>query len=61
VHCRFRYSWWFTGRVLKRRSSSRAVLWFFERLVWLWRRIDRMLPWPAVSVIGIARKRESGR
>jgi glycosyltransferase involved in cell wall biosynthesis len=52
-----RPGWWFTGRVLKRRSSSRAVLWFFDRLVWLWRRIDYLLPWPAVSVIGIARKR----
>jgi hypothetical protein len=56
-----RPGWWFTGRVLKRRSSSRIMLWFFDRLVWLWRRIDRALPWPAVSVIGIARKRESGR
>jgi len=56
-----RPGWWFTGRVLKRRSSSRAMLWFFDRLVWLWRRIDRGLPWPAVSVIGIGRKRGSGR
>ena len=54
-----RPGWWFTGRVLKRRSSSRVLLWFFDRLVWLWRRIDRTLPWPAVSVIGIGRKRES--
>jgi SAM-dependent methyltransferase len=54
-----RPGWWFTGRVLKRRSSSRILLWFFDRLVWLWRRIDRTLPWPAVSVIGIGRKRES--
>jgi SAM-dependent methyltransferase len=52
-----RPGWWFTGRVLKRRSSSRILLWFFDRLVWLWRRIDRALPWPGVSVIGIARKR----
>ncbi len=55
-----RPGWWFTGRVLKRRSSSRLVLWFFDRMVWLWRLIDRTLPWPAVSIIGIARKRESG-
>jgi SAM-dependent methyltransferase len=56
-----RPGWWFTGRVLKRRSSSRILLWFFDRLVWLWRRIDRTLPWPGVSVIGIARKGKSGR
>jgi len=54
-----RPGWWFTGRVLKRRRSSRALLWVFDRMVWLWRRVDRALPWPAISVIGIARKRES--
>ena len=53
-----RPGWWLFGRVLKRRGSSRAGLWVFDRLVWLWRRIDRALPWPAVSVIGIARKRQ---
>jgi glycosyltransferase involved in cell wall biosynthesis len=56
-----RPGWWFTGRILKRRSSSRTMLWAFDRLVWFWRRIDRALPWPAISVIGIGRKRESGR
>jgi SAM-dependent methyltransferase len=55
-----RPGWWFTGRVLKRRSSSRVMLWFFDRLVWLWRRIDRALPWAAVSVIAIGRKGASG-
>ena len=27
-------------------------------LVWLWRRMDRVFPWPAVSLIAIGRKRE---
>ncbi len=52
-----RPGWWFTGRVLKRRNSSRFALWFFDRLVWLWRLIDRALPWPSISLIAIARKR----
>ena len=52
-----RPGWWLTGRVLKRRNSSRLALWFFDRLVWLWRRIDRFLPWPSISLIAIARKR----
>ncbi len=51
-----RPGWFVNGRVLKRRHFSRSQLWFFDRLVWLWRRIDRLLPWPAVSVVAIARK-----
>jgi glycosyltransferase involved in cell wall biosynthesis len=51
-----RYAWWFNGRVLKRRHFGRLQLWLFDRMVWLWRRIDAVLPWKAVSIIGIARK-----
>lgn len=51
-----RPGWWFNGRVLKRSYFSRFQLWWFDRLVWLWRRLDRLLPWPSVSVIGIGRK-----
>jgi len=50
-----RPGWWLTGRLLRRRSSSRLMLWFFDRLVWLWRRIDPALPWPSVSIIAIGR------
>jgi hypothetical protein len=32
------------------------MLWAFDRMVWLWRRIEGALPWPAVSVISIRRK-----
>lgn len=54
-----RPGWWFNGRVLRRRRFSRLQLALFDRLVWLWRRIDRLLPWPGVSLIAIARKPES--
>ena len=52
-----RPGWWLNGRVLKRRHFSRFQLWWFDRLVWLWRRIDRYLPWPSISVIAVGRKR----
>jgi hypothetical protein len=29
----------------------------FDRLVWLWRRIDAHLPWPPTSIIAIGVKR----
>jgi hypothetical protein len=28
----------------------------FDQLVWLWRRIDRHLPWPPTSIIAIGAK-----
>ena len=52
-----RPGWYWNGRILKRQHFSRFQLWIFDRLVWLWRRIDGLLPWPAVSIIGIGRKK----
>jgi glycosyltransferase involved in cell wall biosynthesis len=51
-----RPGWWWNGRVLKRRTFSRFQLWVFDRLVWLWRRIDAWLPWPGVSLIAVGCK-----
>ncbi len=51
-----RPGWWVAGRLLKRRTISPAALWLFDRLVWLWRRIDRLLPWGATSLIAVGRK-----
>jgi glycosyltransferase involved in cell wall biosynthesis/ubiquinone/menaquinone biosynthesis C-methylase UbiE len=55
-----RPGWRFNGQVLKRRSFSRFQLRVFDTLVPLWRRIDRHLPWPAVSVIAIGRTPDGG-
>jgi SAM-dependent methyltransferase len=49
-------AWWFHGRLLKRRSFDKVHLVLYDRLVWLRRRIERLLPWHGVSVIAIARK-----
>jgi glycosyltransferase involved in cell wall biosynthesis len=51
-----RPAWYVTGRLLKRKTISRFQLYFFDRLVWLWRRIDRRLPWPSTSIIAIGVK-----
>jgi glycosyltransferase involved in cell wall biosynthesis len=50
-----RPGWRFNGQVLKRQSFSRFQLSVFDLLVPLWRRIDDLLPWTAVSVIAIGR------
>jgi glycosyltransferase involved in cell wall biosynthesis len=51
-----RPGWWFNGRVLKRSTFSRFQIGLFDRLVWLWRRVDRLLPWKPTSIIAIGRK-----
>ncbi len=51
-----RPGWYITGKVLKRSTLARFPIRCFNALVWLWRKIDNKLPWPAVSIIAIARK-----
>ena len=33
------------------------MLKIFDKTVWLWRRLDRLMPWPGLSLIVVARKR----
>jgi len=51
-----RPGWVFNGRILKRTHFSRFQLWVFDRMVWLWSRLDAILPWRSVSIIAIGRK-----
>jgi glycosyltransferase involved in cell wall biosynthesis/ubiquinone/menaquinone biosynthesis C-methylase UbiE len=51
-----RPGWYVTGRILKKQTLSPLMLKIFDRLVWLWRRIDHRLPWPATSIIAIGVK-----
>ena len=51
-----RPGWYINGRILRKRTFGRFQLYVFDRLVWLWRKIDRFLPWNPVSLIAIAVK-----
>jgi glycosyltransferase involved in cell wall biosynthesis len=51
-----RPGWLMTGRILKSARISNAALGVFDRLVWLWRRTDRLLPWGPTSIIAVAEK-----
>ncbi len=53
-----RPGWLLNSRVLKRPTIGRFQLKAFDRLVWLWRRIDHLLPWGPTSIIAIALKRD---
>jgi glycosyltransferase involved in cell wall biosynthesis len=50
-----RPGWWFNGRILRRRTFGRLQLQVFDWLVPVFRRVDKIFPWPAVSVIGIGK------
>ncbi len=48
--------WWVFSRVLRRSRVNKLTLKLFDKTVWLWRRIDGLLPWPGLSLIAVARK-----
>jgi len=47
--------WWAFSRLARAGNISKLVLKIFDKTVWLWRRIDGLLPWPGLSVIVVAR------
>ena len=49
-------AWWLNGHVLKRQTFSRVQLKMFDAGLPVFRRIDRLLPWTGISVIGIGVK-----
>jgi len=51
-----RPGWYLNGKLLRKETVGRRQLRVFDRLVWLWRRIDTRLPWPSVSIIAIGIK-----
>jgi glycosyltransferase involved in cell wall biosynthesis len=50
-------AWWLHSTLLRRKNLSKPVLKAFDKTVWLWRRVDPVLPWPGLSLIVVARKR----
>jgi glycosyltransferase involved in cell wall biosynthesis len=48
--------WWAYGKLFGSRSINKPVLKLFDKTVWIWRRLDRIMPWPGLSLILVARK-----
>ena len=48
--------WWVYGKVFGARNINKPVLKVFDKTVWIWRRLDRLMPWPGLSLIAVARK-----
>jgi SAM-dependent methyltransferase len=51
-----RPAWFLNGKILKKTTFGRFQLWVFDHLVWFWRRLDPLLPWPPISLIAIGSK-----
>jgi glycosyltransferase involved in cell wall biosynthesis len=49
--------WWAYSRLFGSGKINKLVLKLFDKTVWLWSRIDWLLPWPGLSLIVVARKR----
>jgi SAM-dependent methyltransferase len=50
------FGWWFNSRVLGEKRVPKLVLKLFDKTVWLWRLLDRLLPWPGLTLLLVARK-----
>ncbi|MEX2264450.1 MAG: glycosyltransferase [Bryobacteraceae bacterium] len=50
-------AWWINSRLLGRTRINKVTLKIFDKTVWLWRRVDRVLPWSGLSLLLLARKR----
>jgi glycosyltransferase involved in cell wall biosynthesis len=48
--------WWIYSRLLKQVRINKVTLKIFDKTVWLWRRIDPVLPWRGLSLIVVARR-----
>jgi glycosyltransferase involved in cell wall biosynthesis len=48
--------WWIYSRLLGSRKISKPVLKLFDKTVWIWSRLDGLIPWPGLSLIVVARK-----
>jgi len=49
-------AWRLYGGLLRRQSINKLTLKIFDKTVWLWRRLDPMLPWRGLSLVVVARK-----
>jgi SAM-dependent methyltransferase len=52
--------WWAYGKMLGSTKINKPILKVFDKTVWLWRRLDPILPWPGLSLVVVARSKRPG-
>ena len=48
--------WWAYSKLFGSKNINKPVLKIFDKTVWLWSRIDWLMPWYGLSLIVVARK-----
>jgi hypothetical protein len=48
--------WWVYGKLAGSRRINKLTLKIFDKTVWIWRRIDGIMPWHGLSLIVVGRK-----
>ena len=51
-------AWWLYSKVLGKRSISKLPLKIFDKTVWIWRRVEGLLPWQGLSIVVVARAKD---
>jgi glycosyltransferase involved in cell wall biosynthesis len=51
-----RPAWWFFGRILGRRHINKVTLKIFDKTVWLWRIVERLLPWRGLTLVMVGQR-----
>ena len=49
-------AWWLQGKLLRRKRIGKPALKLFDKSVWLWRRLDPILPWRGLTLVVVARR-----
>ncbi|HML17620.1 MAG TPA: glycosyltransferase [Bryobacteraceae bacterium] len=49
-------SWWIHAKLLRRKGIAKLTLKIFDKTVWIWRRLDPVMPWRGLSLIAVARR-----
>jgi glycosyltransferase involved in cell wall biosynthesis len=48
--------WGLSSRILRHSKLSKLTLKLFDKTVWLWRRVDVLLPWRGLTLVAVARR-----
>ena len=48
--------WGLSSRILRHGKLSKLTLKLFDKTVWLWRRVDVLLPWRGLTLVAVARR-----